>query len=289
MKLSLSTSLSGFTKSAVPFVGALDAFNPDMAWSHRRALVSSFTGNLLQARRMSDDTPYDVPVKADGEGDFDSLLAFLGSESAAVAQLSEQIGGYHMLQGTADLQRIIVDAGSLLTVGGKAASRGLRVPSGTPDHGGTLLTSTFATYSGSVATLFLRGAHDAYSGWFAAIIDVYCSFGKSGSFGSSTAPALYHRNGTGYPGVSGLGDFTGAFDSDYLISVVWDGSTITFRDGTHTYTLSQSGGFDFNQFSIAFYVGGSDYVSDANRIQEVAVWLSDQTANEAAIRSAMMA
>lgn len=276
-----------------PFTGVLDAFTTGALefWSHRRKLVSSYSGDLLQGRRTSDDAPIDVSALASGEIDEAGLLSFAGSSSVAVAAVYGQLSGHDLLQGTADVQRMIIDSGSLVTVGGKAASRGLRVPSGTPDHGGALLTSTFATYSGSTLTLFLRGAHGVYSGIFNAVVDAYVSFGKNGSFGNSAArTALYHGHVTGAPGLAGVGNFSGAFNADYLVSVIWDGSTVTFRDGTNTYTLSQPAGFDFNQFALAYFAGGStNYASDANRIQEVAIWLSDQTSNEAAIRSAMLA
>lgn len=280
MKLSLSTSLSGFTKSAVPFVGALDDFNPDMAWSHRRALVSSFTGNLLQARRMSDDTPYDVPVKADGEGDFDSLLSFLGSESAAVTQLSEQMGGHHLLQGTADNQRIIVDAGSLVTVGGKAAAKAQAT-------GGKMFSSVLGTsYTGNVASVFMRGAHPAYVG---LVYDPYFALAQSGAGSGASYPGMLMASATDMQ-ITWIGDTTGPIETDYLLSLIWDGTNVTMRDGTNTYSMAASSAFDFNQVVLGAIDGlGNGVPRTDHAIQELAVWLSDQTANEAAIRSALLA
>jgi hypothetical protein len=261
------------------------------AWSHRRKLVASYSGALLQGRRTSDDTPVDVSALADGELDAAGLLSFAGANSVAVAALRGQVNGYDLLQATADEQRILVDAGSLVTVGGKAASRGLRVSSGTPDHGGSLVTNAFGVSDGNPVSIFLRGEHGTYSGVFNSIIDCYFSFGLSGSFGDGASkPAFCHRNGTGAGTLTWIGDFSGAFNSNYLLSIIFDGAgSITLRDGTNTWVISQPAAISFNQIAIGMFSGTSEYTSDTNSIQEMAIWTSDQTANEAAIRSALMA
>jgi len=281
----LETVRSG--TAAVPFVGALDGFTPFMAWSHRRALLTSFTGDLLQARRTSDDAPYNVARKANGEGDTAGLLSFVGGSSAAVASVTEQVGtGYDFIQPTTDSQRMIVDGGSLVTVGGKAASRGLRAPTGTPDHGGGMYTNQFTAQIGNVFTLFLRGNHGSYSGDFLGIIDSYFGFGRDSSYYRQ----LYHSR-SGPAGIGGLGDFGGSFTDDFLISLIFDGTNVTFRDGTSTYTIAYNGAVNVDRFLWGLYnsTTGDTYSSDVQRMQEAAVWMSDQTANEAAIRSALLA
>jgi len=300
MKLSLSTSLSGFTKSAVPFVGALDEFAaPLEAWSHRRKLVSSYAGDLLQGRRTSDDTPIDVGVLANGELDEAGLMSFAGANSVAVAALRGQVNGYDLLQGTADNQRIIVDAGSLVTVGGKAASRGRRFVGGDAAGGG-MQTDAFTTYSGATLSIFIRGQQGDYTGSFFEVVeDTFLSAAKDTSGAGITPGSFVYRR----PGQSaatnsmnlssnyGTYSVSGALNTDYLISIILNGSTVTIRDGTHTYTSSFAASLDINRFLLGLQTadGNQDLVSSVNRVQELAVWLSDQTANEAAIRSALMA
>lgn len=276
----------------VPFVGALDPFPPDFAWSHRRALVSSFEGNIFQARRTSDSAPFNAARLANGEADIAGLQSFVGSGTATVASLTELMGtGCSFIQPTGDLQRVIVDAGVLVNVNGQAASRGLRTPSG-PEIGGAMYTPIFDTYSGTVMTVFLRGQHDEYSGIFNSIVDGYFGFGKNGSAGDSAArTVMSHRNGTDAAAFNWLGDMSGPFVSDYLLSFIFDGTTLTLRDGSNTYTISTSTTFDINRFTFGLLVDltSNDYCSAANRWQEAAVWLSDQSSNEAAIRSALLA
>lgn len=286
----LSHSLAPQGVVTPPFVGVLDGFAEGMieCWSHRRKLVSSYSGNLLQGRRTSDDELLDVPALPNGELDAAELLIFAGGNSVGVAALRGQVQGLDMLQPTADEQRIIVDTGSLVTVGDKAASRGLRPPSGLPDHGGILKTNTFTTYTGTVVSLFLRGKHGVYSGWFNGIVDAYFAFAKEGEVSGLKHPGISHSPDGTFQ-LSWTGNTSGLLDSDYLISAIWDSTNVTLRDGTRTYAIEASPIFDFNRFVIgAFDDLISSYCSDANAIQEAAVWFSDQTANEAAIRSALM-
>jgi len=274
--------------AAAPFVGALDAFTPTYAWSHRRALVSSFEGNILQARRTSDSEPYNVARLANGEGNIAGLQSFSGSGTAAVAALTEQMGtGKDFIQPTADVQRIIVDAGSLVTVGGKASSRGLRGPLSPDTPGGGMYTNSFSAYTGTTLSFFLRGAHDAYAtgSWFEGIVDAYLGLGRSSDY----AYDIYlYRSPAISAGMSRIGNF-GTFNSDYLISIIFDGTNVTFRDGTNTYVASWSTSFIHDRFIFGYAAGitAEGNTSLYNHWQESAVWLSDQTANEAAIRSAL--
>jgi len=290
----LSLSLAPQGPLVPPFVGALDGFTSGLmeCWSHRRKLVvNPVSETLLQARRSSDEAPLNVGALANGELDQTSLLAFTGAQSAGVAALMGQVNGRNLIQETSEEQRLIVDVGSLVTVGGKAASRGLRAPVGEVTGGG-LITDTFTTYTGNVLSVFLRGAHSAYSGVFAAIVDTYFGLAKDSSIGdNNTRPILTHRNVTGAPGVTWVGDFSGTFNSDYLISLIFDGSAVTFRDGTNTYTQAFSASFNFNRFTFGLLndIASTGFASSDNRFQEAAVWYADQTANEAAIRSALMA
>lgn len=282
----------------VPFVGVLDGFPPDMAWSHRRALVSSFNASPLQGRRTSDDEPIDVGLLASREIDEAGLLSFAGAGSVAVAKLTEQINGYDLLQTTADSQRMLVDAGSLVTVGGKAASRGISNASDSVGIGGGMQTNTFPAYNGTTLSVFLRGHHASYAGSiFGAYADVHFAMTKDGGGPNDNGTFWLYRNpgGDSDNSMQIAGNYTGyavgACDVDYLLSVIFDGTNVTLRDGTHTYSAAYTLNLDFNRFLLGLFQadGQQAFAASANRVQEMAVWLSDQTANEAAIRSALMA
>lgn len=277
---------------SAPFVGVLEAFAPDHAWSHRRALVTvpeSLT--LMQVRRTSDDTPMDVTYGPDGEAGIAGLLSFIGSSSGAVATLKDQVGSADFIQPTADYQRIIVDAGTLVTVGSKAASRGKRYVMSDPDGGGI---SASTTYSGSVMSVFIRArvdalTGDAFSGIMAPIFAAAngSTISGQGQFvmwvGPSNAGMTLVGNDTYWA-------YQQPYTTDFLASIIFDGTNVTYRDGTYTYTAACSRAFNMDRFLIGC-VAESNQQNGAGqvKVQELAVWLSDQTANEAAIRSAMLA
>lgn len=278
-------------KTGGGFAGALDGWTTGLqeCWSHRRKLVNKAPSTLMQVRRTSDDAVLNVGALTNGELDESSLTGFAGSGTLALASLTGQMNSVDFLQPTSTSQRILVDGGSLVEVGGKASSRGIRGPLSPDAQGGGMFTETFTTYSGNVLTLFLRGSHDVYNGWFTSIVDAYFGFGKDLETSSAAHTTLY-RARSGKPGLAWIGDFGGAFESDYLISLIWDGTSVTFRDGVNTYSMSAGAAFDFNRlmFGCLRDADDQDYCSQYHRWQEAALWYSDQTANEAAIRSALM-
>lgn len=271
-------SLGSSRPLSAPFVGALDGYSPDLAWSHRRALVSSFTGAILHAVRASDDAPFDVTQNSAREGDFNALLSFAASGTALVSSVSEQIQGMHILQGVTDSQRIIVDAGSLVTVGGKAASKGVSGKS-------CFLVSDpmVSTYTGTTISVFIRGQHAPYSGY---VYDAYFGLARDALGIDISRPSLLALLEDQFS--LGYVNFSGGITNDYLVSVIWDGTHVTLRDGTNTYVEPYSSAFDVNRFSWAAYdANGNGEQRPDHSIQEMAIWFSDQTANEASIRSAM--
>lgn len=285
----------------VPFVGALDPFPPDFTWSHWRALVSSFEGNILQARRTSDSAPFNAARLANGEADIAGLQSFAGSGTAAVASLTEQMGTMvDFLQTTGDSQRIIVDAGSLVTVGGKAASRGRRFIISDPLGGGMETGTTAFTYTGTTLSIFLRGNKSGYAGsFYDAIADVGFGATADSNGSTTTAGAIgFFRAAQSAAGNEltvgsnyGALSLTKAVVDDYLVSIIFDGANATITDDSGSSSISFSNNFAINRFLFGLFNsgGGQDNCSSVHRWQEAAVWLSDQSSNEAAIRSALMA
>lgn len=262
------------------FVGVLDAWSPDAAWSHWRALVTEpYSSTLLQVRRTSDDEPFDVLKQADGTADIAALQTFIGSSSAAVAALKDQVNGWDLQQSTSDQQRIIIDSGALVTVGGNAASKGLDAVGG-----GYLTTADRSpTYSGNTMTVFFRGQKDP-SLSFEPFFHIANSAGGAGA----VRPGIIHTISNSFD-VTFVGNTGGDIIDNYLLSVIWDGTNTTFRDGTNTYVLANTNAFDaVNQFRLCNVLGIGLNNSSLQKVQEVALWFSDQTANEAAIRSAML-
>lgn len=106
MKLSLSLSLSGFVKSVVPFVGALDDYSAltTGAWSVVRRLLTSYTGNLIRVRRVSDNVEQNFGPLASGRLDVASILTFLGVSPGVVTTVYDQFGSNNWTQSTAAMQ-----------------------------------------------------------------------------------------------------------------------------------------------------------------------------------------
>lgn len=93
MKLSLSTSLSGFTTSAAPFVGALDgqATGALALWGLSYRLLSSWEGALFRVRRTAGDE-MDIAALAAGLFDAATLSGFVGSDPWWFSKFYDQSG-----------------------------------------------------------------------------------------------------------------------------------------------------------------------------------------------------
>lgn len=281
------------------FVGALDNYVDDMleAWSWRRKLLSSYSGGAFEVRRESDDATDEVVYGSDGELALSQLTGFVGASTGRTSALRGQLNGYDLLQTTNNFQRIVVDSGSVVTVGGKPAARGITNTSDSVDLGGGMQTDTFATYTGTTLSMFIRGQQTDYTGSiYNSYADVFCSMTKdNGAITASGSFGLFRNAGDPSSNVTSvqpgfLPIVSGTTETDYLISVIFDGSNVTLRDGTNTYSAAYSTSFDVNRCLLALSaIGGQVNASAINRIQELAIWTSDQTANESAIRSAILA
>ncbi len=115
MKLSLSTSLSGFTTSAVPFVGPLDAYATGALalWGISYRLFTSYTDPLFRVRRTGDDE-MDIEAKANGLFDVAALTDFVGSDPWWYSQWYDQTGnGNHVTYAASGQPRGAIDGNGL--------------------------------------------------------------------------------------------------------------------------------------------------------------------------------
>jgi len=151
MKLSLSTSLSGFTKSAVPFVGVLDGYATGLGgvYSISRRLRSSYTGPLIRVRRSSDDAELDIGFTDAGLLDTAALLVFAGAGEAYLVTIYDQSGlGRDVTCPTAAQQLRIVNTGTLETTGAQSRPCA-RAATGSL---GPYISATFTTNSSATLT-----------------------------------------------------------------------------------------------------------------------------------------
>lgn len=126
MKLSLSTSLSGFTEPGVAFMGPLDDYESGLtlAWDLKRRLLASHTGGAFLARADRTGQPtMTIPFLPDGTRDNATLLSFAqGGDVYVVTPLNQCSSGIVMTQASAGAQPRIVTAGAIETNGAKISN-----------------------------------------------------------------------------------------------------------------------------------------------------------------------
>lgn len=285
------------------FRGALDAFTSNrlFAASLRRRLFTDHNPalGLFRVRRSSDDTTLLALPDATGEVINSTITGFTSSGNGFVTTLVDQSGnGNNQTQSLAAAQPQVVKNGTLVTVGGKPAMQGGKTDYLTPDDADRgALYGDLPAYTGTTLSLFLRFAHGAYGNNFTSLVDAFFSLAKnSGNGGTAAGSYVLTR-----PPTSGSANLqlqsnygslsaTASLPTDVVLSIIWDGSAVTIRDGAQTVVTSWAGGFDINKLVLC----GLDisdighYSAAAKQIQELVIWTSNQTANEAAIRTAML-
>lgn len=97
---------------AVPFVGALDGYSALLtsAFSLVRRLLTSYEGNLIRIRRVSDNVEQNFGPLAGGRLDVASILTFLGGGGGKLVTVYDQFGSNNWTQSTAAMQPDWVEA-----------------------------------------------------------------------------------------------------------------------------------------------------------------------------------
>lgn len=208
----------GGSPTTVPsFSGVLDGLSvqPVAAYSLRR-LSSAYTGPAVQVRRSSDNTTQNIGFLADGSLDTAALTAFVGSGSGFVTTMYDQSGNSrNAVQASTANQPIIVNAGALVTIGGKPAlnlalNRGVLSPAASSFTTGRAITVLVS------ATSTTQGYHGVVSH----------DGGRSGSLfeqsntimHSNVFPAGMRKNGTILAGSGSLAPITTPFVLDLTLA-----------------------------------------------------------------------
>jgi len=102
----------------------LDTYSGAVVAYSLRKINSTYTGSAIRVRRSSDNTEQNIGFNADGTLNTLSLLAFVGSGNGFVTTWYDQsANSRNAYQTTAAYQPFIVNAGSIVTNGGKPAIR----------------------------------------------------------------------------------------------------------------------------------------------------------------------
>lgn len=256
------------------------------AWSVARRLLSTYAGSVIRVRRSSDSTEQDIGYDAStGWLDTASLLSFVGAGNGFVTKIYDQSGlGRDLVQATASAQQCVVSAGSLFTLGGKAAMKG------TVDGSQGYATGTFTAYTGKPISAFARGAiANSYGN------NRVLSLGLNNSidYSPSSVGVLLQRNAStlallSYRAGNVASAAIAAYGTQFVASIIYNGTTGALDTGTATASGAFTSACNFNQFYAAGYQGVNSF-SNANNDYwaEAVIYTSDQTSNKSAIVTAL--
>jgi len=238
-----------------------------------RNLSSSYSGNVVEVRRSSDDTTRDFTAAEITNG---TLLAFVGtggSDNGFVKTWYDQSGNSKdAVQPTPASQPKIVNAGSLVTGGIDF--------DGTDDiglvTGSFSLTQTYSTFSVS----HTDDASTSQGVWSTAA-----------SFDSTFNAAQLFRSDDGFSINSGAtlttaGTINYVADRNYLqTNVVNGGSSSIFVDGATGATGNMGATNPSGVLILGYYKSGSNIQNLDGAIKELIIYDSDQTSNRAALET----
>lgn len=263
----------------------IDSYSSDLlaAYSVPRRLLTSYTGNLIKIRRSSDDTTSDIGYNGSNELDTSAISTFVSSNSAYIHTIYDQSGnGNNLVSTTNSLQMRIVNSGTLDTLASKPVAYNANGV-----NGSGYSTATFTTYTGTTISCFARGLSGSEG--YVRFVSLTKDSANDDSAASVSALLLMDNGTTNWRSYrSGFyGSIATPGTSDGLISVIADGTNNIMRDGTNTSTVAISTAWNINTINLGNQRQGVSGIGSGSKCSELVLWTSDQTANEAAIRSAL--
>jgi hypothetical protein len=251
----------------------LDAVPGAAAAYSLRQLSNAYTGPVVTVRRSSDNAEEDFKASEIDDG---TLAAFCGAGDGLVKTWFDQSGnGNDASQGTADRQPKIVDSGSLVTEGGKAAVEF----DGSNDYISSLsLASVFSGSDKTTSTFCVRNDSSTNSGtlWNAGSSDsnlplylVDASAGLIRAWARNDINQSMTILTTPFSGPTISAAFFAPSSQQFFVNGAFIGSN-TFSLGQVTLT----------EFAIGILVRATAYSSALEgTISELITYPSDQTAN----------
>lgn len=243
--------------------GLLDSFGSAAGAYSVRRLRLGHTGACLRVRRSSDNVEQDIGFRANGDLDTSGLLGFCGSSSGFVTTWYDQSGNSrNAVQASTTAQPLIVNAGSLITEGGRAALQF----DGTNDGMMTGIASLTVATSVSVFDVKKTSDTDGVVYW-----------------GNNNSRWFYYlQSGSVSTTLSDRMAITGIFKNNSSQTLANRGAWFTaFGDGVrHVSSFFGSVSVDaWTDFGWCNYTG----IETAATFQEIIVYATDRSANRAAI------
>lgn len=262
----------------------LDSYttNLQVAYSVARRLNTSYTGSLFRVKRSSDSTEQDIGYGGDNWWDDSALSSFVGANNGDVVKIYDQSGGGYNLNYITVGMRCVA-SGTNITLAGKLA---VKQVGGVGSAG--YYSDTFTSYTGTTLTCFARGQipYAAYNRY----IGVTSGTGGDTATGAA-AFIICAGSGTAFATYTAAGEKANTIspttNTDQLVSAIADGTNLKLRDGTNTGSAAHSAAWSINRVISAATSSSAAYGAANAYYSEIILWTSDQTSNEAAIRSAL--
>lgn len=251
-------SCRGPKLTGATYTPPLDAYTSGLvgAYCIPKRLLSSYTGPLIRVRSSAGLGTTEQDIGADSNGDLDTaaLAAFIGSNSGYVVYVYDQVeatAGWDLGETTASKQPMIVNAGTLITLGtaGKpaalidAVNDGWRSPEKTAYTGNNITLMSFCDRAGGLQQIFfgVTKASDR--------VDATVGAGLVGGAGSGTravasANPAYLSNGASVRRTTAMKS---------------DGTTVYARERTLNASAANANAMNYTRTDVAYYQGTSSW------------------------------
>ena len=235
-----------------------------------RNLSASYTGNVVDVRRSSDDAEESFTAAEVADG---TLVAWVGAgNDGFVSQWYDQSGnGNHATQGTPASQPKIVDGGSLVSGGLSFDGNDTLSVSGDP-----------------VITASSSGTYSAFSVQTVATSEGGYLYGNASSSNGSSAYALADKFTITNYFFADLDNIARSSGQNLLSAVYNNGDAGLLVNGAGT--MTDAGTYNFSAGTSDFIIGNrnggsSDATFLTGSIQEIIIYNSDQSDNRTAIEA----
>lgn len=238
------------------FTGLLDAYTSGLVGVYciPKRLLASYTGPLIRVRSSAGGGTTEQDIGADANGDLDTaaLASFIGSDSGYVVYVYDQVeatAGWDLGETTASKQPMIVNAGTIITLGTAglpaalidATNDGWRSPEKTAYTGDNITLLSFCDRAG--------GSQQIYFG-----------VTKAGDRVDSTVGAgLIGSAGAGVRGRASANDAVLATGATVRRTVAMksNATTVYARERTLNNSGANANAMNYTRTDVAYYQGTS--------------------------------
>jgi hypothetical protein len=271
--LPLSLKMTRTTTAAVSPDLLLDTYSGASAAYSVRKLDKDYTGSCMRIRRSSDEATQDIGFDSNGDLDTAAIASFVGDAYGYVTAWYDQSGnGNNATQSTSSAQPMIYDrvAAAVVTDNSKPALK--------YSSGNKLTAASLSTGQEDRSIYIVYHADSvANSNHIADLTD--SQLGSTGSRYSITTEVGVRAYATTYvPGQGSTNQTLFAIEQDIS-------ETPNLRLYTNDTERGSGGTLNDNVESGSTVIGGSSQQNYLGKLQEIIIYISDQSANRSGIQT----